>query len=219
MGLFEKKYTVFFRNGKRKNMTAKNILVYVEEASIQSNYNWFASSEELVRICKLPDFPQDVAVLIEAAILDCYSNIENSVRIYPDSNSNVVYCYNSLVDKEEYSDLIRKYISSVLHCVINYGMNDEPRFLPVGETYKKMCSEWKNSIENEFVSSHKKISNLDLLYQVFSENFENMLNEAEKKGLFDKDEKAILDVPLNNISSWKKVLKNHDYYPDPDQIR
>lgn len=219
MGLFENRYVVNFRNGRKKRMTAQQILYLVRRDS-KSDYNWFASSEELVRICKLPDFPQDVAILIEAAILNCYSNIENSVRICSDDECrNVAYCYNSLIDYEEYEGLRKKYISAVLSCVINYGMNDEPRFFPFGETYNKMCSEWKNKVENDFVSSCKRISSLNMLYQVFSENFESMIKEAEEKGLFDKDEKEILDSPLNNISSWEKVLKNYDYYPDPDQIR
>lgn len=218
MGLFSNRYIVNYRDGRKKRKTAQGILELVRRDS-KSDYNWFASSDELVRICKLPDFPQDVAILIEAAILNCYANIENSVRIYSDSNSQVAYCYNSLINYEEYESLRKKYISTVLRCVINYGLEDEPRLFPIGKTYEKMKSEWKEKSVNSFVLSCKKIYDLDKLYQVFSDNFDGMICEANEKGLFDKDEREFFNSQLNNISSWTKVMKMNDYYPDPDQIR
>lgn len=218
MDLFNKRYVVSFRNGRRLRLTAKKILEFVKRDS-KSDYNWFTSSDELVRICKIPDFPQDVAVLIEAAVLNCYANIENSVRMYPDSNDDVAYCYNSLIDYEEHEILRKKYISAVLHCVIKYGLEDEPRLFPVGKTYEKMRSEWSEKNANCFVSSRRKISDLNKLFQTFNEDFESMIHEADEKGLFDKDEHEFFNSSLNNISSWTKVLKMNDYYPDPDQIR
>lgn len=219
MHLFNKRYAVNFRSGRRRRLAAQNILELVKRDS-KSDYNWFASSEELVRICKLLDFPQDVAILIEAAILNCYANIENSVRICSDDECcNVAYCYNSLIDYEEYESLRKKYISAVLSCVINYGLGDEPRLFPIGKTYEKMRFEWKEKNVNSFVSSRKKISDLDKLFQIFNEDFESMIREADEKGVFDKDEQEFFNSQLNNISSWTKILKMNDYYPDPDQIR
>lgn len=219
MGLFSNRYVVNFRNGRKKRKTAQEILELVKRDS-KSDYNWFASSDELVRICKLPDFPHDVAILIEAAILNCYANIENSVRICSDDEcSNVAYCYNSLIDYEEYEGLRKKYISAVLCCVINYGLGDEPRLFPIGKTYEKMRFEWKEKNVNSFVSSRKKISDLDKLFQIFNEDFEIMIREADEKGLFDKDEQEIFNSSLNNILSWTKILEMNDYEPDPDQIR
>lgn len=218
MGLFENRYVVNFRNGRKKRMTAQQVLNLVRSDS-KSDYDWFAASDELVRICKLANFPQDVAILIEAAILNCFANIERTGKMYPDDIQNVVFCYNSLIGIDDYNDLRCKYILSVLHNVIEYGLNDEPRFLHFGSTYIDMCNSWKDSRCFVFVSSGREIINYDQLYKEFNSDFERIIAVEEKKGTFAADEKQIVD----NISSsavWvKKLSETSDYYPDPDQIR
>lgn len=213
MILFSHRYVVNFRNGRKKLKTALEILKLVEK-DCKSDYNWFASSDELVRLCKLPGFPQDVATFIEAAVLNCYANIEYSVLEYPDSRENVTFCYDSLIEREQYIDLRKKYICSVLNSVIAYGLNDEPRIFPLGETYNNMCCKWRESVMNDFVSNKRKIIDLSELYKIFNDEFEGMIDEAEAKHLFEDDEKKFFQN-----DSWTKILKNYDYYPDPDQIR
>lgn len=208
MDLFSNRYVVNFRNGKKKRKTALEILKLVEK-DCKSDYNWFASSDELVKLCKLPNFPQDVATFIEAAILNCYANIEYSVLEDPDSRENVAFCYNSLIDSEEYNDLRKKYINSVLNSVIVYGLEYEPRIFPFGETYNNMCYEWKKSVMNDFVSNKRKIIDLSELYKIFNSEFEGMIDKAEEKYLFDNDEKKFFETT-------SKVLKN--FYSNPNQI-
>ncbi len=206
MKLFAKKYTVNFKNGKQVDLTAKKLLKLVRMANEYSNYCWFASTDELVRICKLPDFPQDIAQLIEAAILKCFSNIQNSAFRYPDDVSNVVFCYNSLIGKIEYDDLRKKYICSILQSVIDYGLEDKHRFLHFGDTYKNMCQEWKNLMADDFVLKCKKIINLKKLFEIYNEDFEIMIQDAESKGLFDKDEHDLFKETEKSFSFCLKIF-------------
>lgn len=209
MELFGQRYIVNFRNGRQKRITAQQILRFVRRDS-KSDYDWFASSEELVRICNLPEFPQDVAILIEAVILNCYANIENSAQRYPEENPNVTFCYNSLIENEEYDKLREKYIRSILDGVIRFGMTNDLKIRHMGKTYIKMCSEWKSKTSNHFVSGKSMIVDLRELRQSFNDDFDNVVHDAEVRGLFS-DEKEII--------SWMRILQNYDYEPDPEQIR
>jgi len=67
---------------------------------------------------------------------------------------------------------------------------------------------------NDFVSNKRKIIDLSELYKIFNDEIEGMIDEAEAKHLFEDDEKKFFQN-----DSWTKILKNYDYYPDPDQIR
>lgn len=209
MSLFSHRYLVNFRNGRKKRKTALEILKLVKR-DYKSDYNWFASSDELVRICKLSDFPQDVAILIEAAVLNCYSNIENSAQMYPEENPNVTFCYNSLIENDEYDKLREKYVCSILDGIIKFGMTKNLKFRHFGKTYIEMCSEWKSRISKHFVSSKSVIVDLRQLCQSFSDDFDSIIHDAEVRGLFSEEKKFI---------SWMRILQNYDYEPDPEQIR
>lgn len=207
-----KLFKVNFRNGIEIKLPAKIILILVKIDS-RRDYDWFASASELVRICKLSDFPQDVAILIEAAILNCYANIENSVQMYPEENYNVTFCYNSLIEKTDYAKLRKKYISSILDSIIKYGISIDLKKRHFGKTYEDMCVDWK-SRKLHFVYSEQRINDLRQLCQSFSDDFANIIQEAEQRNAFAEDEER-----ERNLASFKRILRNYDYCPDPDQIR
>lgn len=213
MWLFSSKYKICLNDGRNVKMTAKEILKNVSEDS-KNGSEWFTSVQELVRICRFSKFPSDIGILIEAAILNRFSNIDNSILKYPNSILDVTFCYNSLINIKEYEDLRKKYIGSILLSIINYELDGKPRVLSCDN--KNKCLDWYNLKLNDFVSNAKKINDLNEFYKIFNDEFESNFID---NGLYDKNERKSCDSSTNNASSWEKVLRNFDYYPDPDQIR
>lgn len=79
MSLSEKKYTFITQYGTIQQMTAKKFCERILEYS-KSNYNWIAPISEIVRICKLPDFPEEYSLIIKIAVLNSFANIAHQAN-------------------------------------------------------------------------------------------------------------------------------------------
>ena len=98
------KYLINGWYGHKYLMRADELHLRVMNDSEESNFNWIASATELIRICNIPDFPDDYATDIKIAILNCFSNLEGSrvdAHLEPSDEKAVQDAYNSLSSKDE----------------------------------------------------------------------------------------------------------------------
>ena len=180
MSLFEKTYKI---SGWKSNyrMTSSEIYTRVLNDS-KSDYNWFASASELVRICKMPDFPTQYAQKIENLILNCFANIEQNGGEYFNDENAVNFCYNSLKDIE----VKRRFIEAMIQHVIWYNPLGLPRIpIHLGKDYEHFCQKWKSLKIKEF--NYRKAINIGALRTEFYLEFEKIVSEAEGNHTFQDD--------------------------------
>ena len=212
MNSFEKKYKIKGWNGNIHSLTAKQLYERVLVDS-RSDYNWIASATELVKVCNEPDFPKIYEQGIKLIILNCFANLElqkekPSTRKKTD-NEAVYSCYHSLLSTDETVIKVKeKYLTAIISGIIKYG-KDEVRFpIHIGSAYTKLCEDWKKAKFDEY--SQKEKIDFKKLRECLYTDFEKTIREAEKDGLFDKDdeeERMRMSKFLSSIN-----LKNIDFY-------
>ena len=174
-------------------MTAKQLCERIKQDS-KSDYNWISPARELVRVCKLPGFPIECAIIIKVAILNCFANIEHRAntggdRYYTDPSDAkaVEYCYNSLygVDAEEAVSARARYLTEMI-TMASYTRVFDSHYHP-GPTYRKLREDWSKSKFEEYTS--KKNVDFKKLVESLKEEFIEIIKKAESNGDFEEDEK------------------------------
>lgn len=194
MSFFGKKYTVNGWHGDTYSLTAKQLSERVLNDS-KSDYNWIAPARELVRICKIASFPDEEALTIKIAILNCFSNIEHRTnsggdRYRTDTSDEeaVEYCYNSLygIDSEE-AISARKYYLTEMISTASYVREMFDSLYHPGPTFRKLREDWRKSKFEEYISQE----NIDFkqLEKTLHEDFAKVVKSAESNGDFEEDEK------------------------------
>lgn len=200
MSLFETKYIVTGHYGETYRMTAKQLCKRVIEDS-KSDYNWIAPARELVKVCKKIGFPEEYALTIKIAILNCFANIEHRAncggdryRDHPADKEAVQYCYNSLygIDTEEASLARKRYLTEMIDTAIHIRVFD-PLYHP-GPTFRKLREDWSSSKFEEYIS--KESIDFDKLVERLKSDFAEIVKAAEANGDFVEDEKE-------DRESWK----------------
>ena len=193
MSLFETKYVIISHYGAMHRMTAKQLCERIKQDS-KSDYNWISPARELVRVCKLPGFPTECAIIIKVAILNCFANIEHRAnsggdRYYTDPSDAkaVEYCYNSLygVDAEEAVSARTRYLTEMI-TMASYTRVFDSHYHP-GPTYRKLREDWSKSKFEEYIS--KKNVDFKKLVETLKEEFVELIKKAESNGDFEEDEK------------------------------
>ena len=204
MGFTERKYKITDWFGERHSFTAKQLYERILEDS-ESDYCWIAPAYELVRVCKKKHFPEEYAVMIKSAILNCFVNVEHRANCgggrykdRPGTKEAVEECYNSLygVEKEEAISARKRYLSEMVASASYTGLWD-PLYHP-GPTFKKLRQDW-NRAKVEKYFSYKEI-NFSALVKVLRKEFEEIVKKAEEKGAFDEDKKA-------DLEEWGKIYE------------
>ncbi len=122
MSFFVRKYVVTDYHGRKHLLTAKQLYERIMQDS-KHDYNWLAPARELVRICKKAKFPEEYAIPIKTAILNCFANIEHRANCgegrYNDNQADreaVQYCYNSLygINTEKVVSTRKKYLNEII---------------------------------------------------------------------------------------------------------
>lgn len=189
-----KKYTVKGWHGDTYSLTAKQLSERVLNDS-KSDYNWIAPARELVRICKIVSFPDEEALTIKIAILNCFSNIEHRAnsggdryRTDPSDEEAVEYCCNSLygIDSEE-AISARKYYLTEMISTASYVMSIFDSLYHPGPTFRKLREDWRKSKFEEYISQE----NIDFkqLVETLHNDFAETVKTAEANGDFEEDEK------------------------------
>ncbi len=174
-------------------MTPKRLYKRILKDSEVSTYGWITSATELVNICRDINFPKEYARGIKICILNCFAELETKkeipIRRHPSDDKAVYYCYNSLDSStdDEALNAKRKYFSAVLDGIIKYNSIRFQNLIYAGESYKKVCKDWKKDIMIFYFKEYNV--NFERLKGVLQISFFNTIITAKKNGLFEKDEK------------------------------
>lgn len=194
MSFLEEKYTVKDWHGHTYSLTAKQLSERVVNDS-KSDYNWIAPARELVRICKIVSFPDEEALTIKIAILNCFSNIEHRANsggdryiTDPADEEAVEYCYNSLygIDSEEAISVRKYYLTEMISTASYVRVIFDSLYHP-GPTFRKLREDWNKSKFEEYISQE----NIDFkqLVETLHNDFAETVKTAEENGDFEEDEK------------------------------
>lgn len=199
---FRKRYLIHGNRDKEYILTSKELYERVMYDS-NYNYNWFAPARELVRVCKKKGFPDNYAMDIKIAILNCFANIEHKENCggyryfdHPEDKKAVQYCYNSLygTNNEEAIKARKKYLTEVItKATYTYSFDYHH-----GATYQKICNDWEKSKFDEYIS--KEEIDFEKLSEELRKSFKETIRTAESNGEFEEDKKK-------NDKSWKKFFE------------
>ena len=190
MSLF-KRFKVTDWYGKEHLFTPKDLYNRIFAESL-SDYNWFTSAAELVRVCKQPDFPIEYKNPIMMLILNCFADIEVSQEtgghkaIDPSDDEAVNYCYNALYNVSYRANNMRsKYLKAVIQSVARWHF-DVWEFNHHGQTYSKLREQWEFSKFHEFGSA----ATLDFnqVRKALEDDYEETMKTAESEGVFEHDD-------------------------------
>ena len=205
MNLSETTYLVTSHDGDVYRMTAKQLCNRIIEDS-KYDYDWISPARELVRICKLPDFPEECSLIIKVAILNCFANIEHrancgSDRYYTDPRDEkaVEYCYNSLygIESEEAVSARTKFLSEMIALASYTNILFDSHYHP-GPTFRNLRDDWGKSKFEEYISKE----NIDFknLVETLKAEFVEFIKKAESNGDFEEDDKK-------DMEEWTEFFK------------
>lgn len=188
MSLFDKRYNVKDKDGKKHSLTAKKLCEQVLA------HNWIISIAELVRVCSEPDFPEDCAQIIKIEILRYATDFENT-RAPRDSldiedNHAVSICYNSLADALEKDAVIARYnyLFAIIKSVTKWHFRPMEFNHCHGRSYQSICEKWKRVKFDKYRT--KTEVDFDKLRERLNMSFDRVMRAAEAKGLFDAEDQA-----------------------------
>lgn len=214
MSLFEKKYEVEGWDGKIHLLTAKQLYERVLEDS-KSDYNWIAPATELVRVCNQRDFPEWEAIVIKTIILNCFANLELKKEYgsrRKTTDKQVVHsCYHSLqaIEDERIIKVREKYLKAVIASVVKYTTSEVRFPRHIGSScYAKVCKEWEREKFEEW--RPKEEINFDQLKEYLYADFDKTIEEAEKAGTFEEDDRRESERRQKFMKSLS--LKINDFY-------
>lgn len=182
---FPKRFLITGFDRKNYFFTAKKIF-HQAMNTINTDYKFFASVSELVRVCSLEDFPTKYSNEIKLAIIACFSNLESTSNRPPYLNEYpaIYYCYNSLTaDTPQAAKVKQKYVRAIIENVAKHHFSLIEFNYP-GPTYNRLCEEWKEKCFQEFYQP--TIDFVELRHTLHA-NFDKTMRDAEAQGLFKAD--------------------------------
>lgn len=222
--LIRKRRDLFtFKNhyGENKTMCARDIYHTVMQNSRESDYNWIASANELVKLCKDSNFPREYSINIEIVILDCFSNIESRVNrggdkyiVEEDDVLAIQYCYDDLGRLAQSTDneTLKKEITSVrtryLKEMISSAVNTATRGLwfycrPFNDLKEELVL--KNFVKYSMMEETFNIQ--DMYKEIYNET-KTIFKEAAN-GIMFKTEERDEDV-LNIVAALERCEESED---------
>lgn len=206
MSLSRLKYAITDWHGSVHLLTAKQLYERVLQ-DCQSDYNWIAPARELVKACNSLGFPDDYALPIKIAILNCFANVERRAncggdryRDDPADEKAVQHCYNSLygICTEDAISARKNYLTQTLITASCTRVFD-PHYHS-GPTYRKLLEDWRKSKFEECISQE----NIDFkqLLTVLQHDFEETVKAAEANGDFEEDDKKSRE---DMAKFWSKI--------------
>ena len=194
MRFFQKKYVIVDHYGGTYIFTASQLYNRVMKDS-KYDYNWIAPANELVRICNESDFPENYAIAIKVAILNCSANIAHKANLGFDQqlysseeNDALHFCYNSLynVHTRECLEARRRYLFEMISSA-TYVYVSSP-FYHAGPTYKNIQENFIKSNYEKYVS--QEYVDFNQLLDRLNFEFLRLVKSAEDSGSFEDDAKA-----------------------------
>lgn len=196
-------------NGNPHIMSSSKIHKRIISDSNKSNYNWIASASELINVCNKKDFPKEKAYDIEVAILNCYSKLmtrdKEYLRMDVRDIISVYSAYNSLygVDDCKVIEARERFLRSFISLTTHYS------FLSIshhGKNFEDAKKEWIDNMFNELF----KIEQIDFfnLFPQLKLEFTHKIQELEKSGLFDEEDKMEKERLLDYARSLLEQPKN-----------
>ena len=216
IGRRQARFTFKNHYGENKTMSAREIYHTVMQNSRESDYDWIAPANELVKLCKNPKFPREYAVNIEMAILICFANIEARVNRGGDKYATkaedaaaVQYCYEELgrleksTDNKEFKKTLNLVRTRYLKEMISSAVNTATRGLWFN------CRPFKDLEEEIVLKNFVKYSmmeenfNIQDMYKEINNETKTIFREAAKSVMFKTEEK-------NDSLNIVKALNNED---------
>lgn len=192
-----------WKNTKWYFLTDKEIYEKVKKDS-ESDYNWFTSASELVKVCSQPDFSQLYAREIKIAILNCFSNIERWHETDKENEEAVCFCYHSLDTSERAREAKRRYLEAKVQASTKY-------FLGKGGTFERVQREWEKAKVDEYALK-EQIDFKQLQEECYAELEELYANAKEKGIINDEEWEEFVKEMREDIFSMLEGLKKEDYY-------
>ncbi len=189
MSFFEKKYLVLSYDSGACLLTAKQLCERVVNDSKAGDFNWITSATELVSICKKTSFPNEYALVIKCAILNCFANIVhratcgNERYIDETDQAAVQECYNSLYEVEDQRAILarQRYLAEVIAYVSSHY------YYYRGPSFLKLEDRWRKSKFREYIPQEK--IDFNQLEKQLKADFDNFIKKAEIDGTLEEDKK------------------------------
>ncbi len=212
-------YTIMDRDNIPRLMRAKTIYKKTMEDSKKSNYNWFASTLDLIYVCTLKNFPEEYAINIKTAVINCYANLLNDeFNSSPEKKEEleaIYYAYNSLFEiKEEIAiktryNFLNSYLTKIYHDSMSYIIHP-------GKTINNLFETWKTNKINELLNI--PVIDFNNITHLLKEEFQSTIKNAQKNGTFLSDDIAEENIQRKILNDWienipplenvKKRIKN-----------
>lgn len=200
---FYKRFLRFYKikgiDGRKHFMNARGLYKRVLNDSKKSDIDWVASASELLRICKIKNFPEDYAKTIEICILKCFTKVEKKKKHngYTSSEDKKALgdLYNSLIETkdETFSSARKEYFSAILYGITKHKYSHLSAFESVfsahyGPEYTRICNEWTEAMTEKYLN--EPIENLEEFKRMLRDDFDKTIKDAEKRDAFsgEKDE-------------------------------
>jgi len=222
IGRRQARFTFKNHYGEEKTMSAREIYHTVMQNSRESDYDWIAPANELVKLCKNPKFPREYAVNIETAILTCFASIESRVNrggskfaTTKENEIAIQYCYDELgrleksTDHKEFKKTLNFVRTRYLKEMITSAVNTAARgfYFPC-KAFREMEEE---VIAKNFVkySMMEETFNIQEMYKEIYNEAKTIFREAHNSGMFkteEKDDLFNIVKALNNEDAEEKSL-------------
>lgn len=196
-----------WKNTKLYFLTDKEIYEKVKKDS-ESDYNWFTSASELVKVCSQPGFSQLYAREIKIAILNCFSNIERWHETDKENKEAVCFCYHSLDTSERAREAKRRYLEAKVQASIKYFRYS---VLAMGKTMEKLLREWEKTKVDEYILK-EEIDFKQVQEECYAE-FKELYAKIEKKeGSNNEEKEEFVREMKKYMFSMLEYRKKEDYY-------
>ena len=195
------KFTIKDWYGKEHQMTADEFHERILKDAKRSNYNWLSSAYQIYEVCSLSEFPEELAIEIKVAILNCFSNILNnhdSIGAWKDEET-VYTIYNKLYDCERIDVILAR--QKFLTAAINFAVYTAFE-LPVhgGPVYGRFCQHFKGKMYKKYIDA-RDLEFKTMISKVRSD-FVESVKSAEAQGVFKEEDKKNMDQMIENLKRF-----------------
>ena len=205
MSFLEKRYTIKGWYGETYHLTAKHLCKRVLKDS-QSNYDWLAPAQEIVKTCEQASFPLEYAIIIKIAILNCFANVEhmansggNRYRTNPYDQLAVMNCYNSLygINSEEAISARKYYLTEIISTASDVREVFDP-LSPPDPQFFTLREQWIKQKLEHYIA--QETIDFNQLLETLRKDIAEMIQTAKSNGDF-KEADADLENWINFLNS------------------
>ncbi len=222
---FYKRFFRFYKvkgiDGKKHFMNARGLYKRVLNDSKKSDIDWVASTSELLKICKIKNFPEDYAKTIEICILKCFTKLEKKKKHngYTSSEDKKALkdLYNSLIESkdETFSSVRKEYFSAILYGITKHKYSHLSAFESVfsahyGPEYTHICNKWIEAMTEKYLN--EPIEDLQEFKRTLRDDFDKTIKDAEKRGAFSGEQDDHFRIVNGTEEKGKKTDKQ--FYPN-----